>query len=183
MTKKVINNILIALFTSVIIAVVWNYKYDIYYFFLRLLSPKSKDEANNVILKSLHPVFGYKVSKMVKELENNNHTVRLTSGYRSPEKQAQLVASGATNTQPLNSYHNYGFALDLNVDNVKMASSKNSWLNIIGGLYEKYGLRWGGLFNNYDPVHFDFGTKYKISEIKEMYNNSDLVAGKFVKIW
>jgi len=182
MKKKVVHSLIIAVFSSVLLAVIVLYRFDIYYFFLRLITPRSQSSENNTLIKGLHPVFGYKIAKMVKELERDGGNVKLTSGYRSPEKQAQLVASGNTNTQPLNSYHNYGFALDMNIDGVKMASSKASWLNLIGGIYEKYGLRWGGNFSDYDPVHFDFGNKYKISEIKEMYNNGELVSSKFIKI-
>ena len=99
--------------------------------------------------------------------------IQLNSSYRSLEKQQQLrdayIARGKTGlpaSSPGSSHHNFGWAIDFNPilkDGTKLMSSKTKnpkaqWeASGIVQLGESVGLRWGGNFSNYDPIHFDGG--------------------------
>lgn len=80
--------------------------------------------------------------------EYNNLHPRLTSGYRSLEKQAQLYERYLRGEHrypvapPGRSDHNYGRAFDLVSDNN----------DALGRLWESWGGLWGGRFR--DPIHF-----------------------------
>jgi len=113
-----------------------------------------------------------------------NIQIQLNSSYRSLEKQQQLrddylacLEAKKNNTQdpkkdclpassPGNSHHNFGWAIDFNPilsDGTKLMSDKNKnpkteWeASGLVQLGESVGLRWGGNFSNYDPIHFDGG--------------------------
>jgi peptidoglycan L-alanyl-D-glutamate endopeptidase CwlK len=183
--KELIKRVLIGIFISVIATAIYACRHIIYYWWLRIITPKTKDEANNQIIKELHPVFAYKIAKLVKTRENAGHNIILTSGFRSWEQQEELYNSGETTAPPGSSLHNYGMAVDLNEDGIlKMATSASTWRNSgIVSDAENMGMRWGGDFNNYDPVHFDYMKKYDINLLKGLYQNGHLVQKKYVKIW
>lgn len=103
--------------------------------------------------------------------------IQLNSSYRSLEKQQQLrddylacKASGRDDclpaSSPGSSHHNFGWAIDFNPilsSGIKLLSDpdknpKSEWeASGIVQLGESVGLRWGGYFSNYDPIHFDGG--------------------------
>ena len=181
-SKELIKKIAIGVLTSVVIAFLYSYRYQIYYTVLRILTPKSSNPENNEIIRGLHPIFAYKAGKIVKDIERNGGTIVLTSGYRSPQKQEYLYNTGQTTAPALSSYHNFGFAFDCNINGLKMASSKDKWKPFADYIKDKYNVRWGGDFSSfYDPVHFDYGTKYPISELRNLYNEEKLVNKTFVK--
>ena len=63
-----------------------------------------------------------------------------------------------------------------------MASSKTSWQKVANLGKAKYGLRWGGDFSGgWDKVHFDYGNKYSIQQLKALYEMNELVNKKYVK--
>jgi peptidoglycan L-alanyl-D-glutamate endopeptidase CwlK len=185
--KKLIKRIIIGVLTSVIIALILMYRYHLKYFYLKLITPKVNIE-NEEKYKDLHPVFKYHFYKFLKTLEKQGVKIIATSGYRSIEKQNELYNAGITNTKGGYSTHNFGIGADLNLItpegvNLKMATSKNKWLDTIQG-FESFGLRWGGNFSGfYDPVHFDIKDKFPDLEyLRMLYSNNDLVNKKFVKI-
>ena len=103
--------------------------------------------------------------------------IQLNSSYRSLEKQQQLrddylacKASGRDNclpaSSPGSSHHNFGWAIDFNPilsSGIKLMSDpdknpKSEWeASGLVQLGQSVGLRWGGYFSNYDPIHFDGG--------------------------
>ena len=183
--KELIKRILLAIFVSFVATIIYSYRYAIYYKYLRLRTPKTNDPANNEIIAGLHPVFAYRIAKLVKSREDQGHSIILTSGFRSWDQQEQLYNSGQTTAPAGSSLHNYGMAADLNEDGVlKMATPASTWrASGIVEEAEKLGLRWGGNFGNYDPVHFDFMEKYDINLLRGLYQNGQLVQNKYVKIW
>ena len=78
-------------------------------------------------------------------------SLRLVSGYRSPQQQAALRMRWESGDPSVvyppaqHSYHESGLAVDL----------ESSRLSDLGRFWESLGGRWGGRFG--DPVHFDFG--------------------------
>jgi peptidoglycan LD-endopeptidase CwlK len=182
--KKIVKRIIIGVCTSLFIALVLMYRYHIYYYILKLKTPKVEIE-NDEKFKFIHPVFKYNLYKFLKTLEQRNYKIIATSGYRSFEKQNELYNSGLSTAKAGYSLHNYGLAVDINLvtpegNSLVMNSSKNNWLVAVSE-YEKYGLRWGGNFN--DNVHFDYKNKYPdIEYLKMLYDNNDLVNKKFIKI-
>lgn len=129
--------------------------------------------SHDSILKELHPKAKHLMKDFIKEVEERTgYKVYITSGYRSFAKQEELKAQGHTNTSAGNSYHNYGLGLDVNLVKddvwVKKGSSYNTWANTgVIQIANEYGLRWGGDFSNYDPVHFDLGNYFTISQLKQ----------------
>ena len=106
-----------------------------------------------------------------------NHDIQIytNSGYRTFEEQQILrdayIARGRTGlpaSSAGNSTHNYGLAIDFNPvvsyklsDGSTMLHSKNhpksEWISsgIAAAIASVPGLRWGGDFGNYDPIHID----------------------------
>lgn len=81
--------------------------------------------------------------------------VRITSGYRSPERQSRLQnrwdagdRDGLVVRPASRSWHMQGLAVDV--------STRSSNFELFRENMESFsGVRWGGRFRNPDPVHFD----------------------------
>ncbi len=182
--RRFIKKVIITLFVSILVLIILHYKYHFFYFLLRSITPKTNNPENDQKIKELHPVFAVKVARFIKEIEKNGGVVKITSGFRSYEKQSQLYNSGQTPAPPGSSFHNFGQAIDINVNNLVQASSVENWQPIADLGKNKYGFRWGGDFvNNWDKIHFDNGNRYKIEQLQNLYNNNDLVNNNFVKIF
>jgi len=182
--SKLLKRIAVSVFVAIVVLVIMSYKYHFYYFFLRLITPRTNKAENNEKISELHPVFAYKVGRFINELERNGSNVTITSGFRSFEKQSELYNSGITPAPPGSSFHNYGQAVDINVDNLVQASSVQAWSPVAELAKNKYGFRWGGDFQgNWDKVHFDNGNFYKMEQLKKLYNENEIVNNKYVKIF
>lgn len=99
--------------------------------------------------------------------------VRLTSGYRSVEKQKDLLRRWKRGepgifkpAAPGQSYHNWGLAVDIR-------TSPPDALRRVGEIAEDFGLRWGGRFG--DPVHLDAGNDFTIEKAKARFKTRNLV--------
>jgi peptidoglycan L-alanyl-D-glutamate endopeptidase CwlK len=112
-------------------------------------------------LQQLHPEVQDKFRELVAAVEGSGYHVIITSGYRSFEKQAALHKENSANAQAGRSPHNYGLALDLNLQKGvgvwRKSTTKKEWENTgVPALAKSLGFRWGGNFTAYyDPVHFD----------------------------
>lgn len=96
------------------------------------------------------------------ELKDKGYEPFVTSGHRMPSHQRDLYDSGTGHqtAQPCRSDHQYGFALDINVNlppdedgnvaSARAASSNNTWEPIVDIAHDK-GLAWQG---RKDRVHF-----------------------------
>lgn len=181
--SKLLNRVLISVIVSITVALIIHFRFHIYYGFLRAITPKTNSSENDLIISELHPVFALKVARFVNRLEREGNIVKLNSGYRSPEYQQQLINQGENAAQPFYSYHNYGLAVDMNVNNLKESTNKQQW-QPIASLAKSLGFRWGGDFSsNYDPIHFDLGSEHEISNLKNAYDNGKLVNNKYVKLF
>jgi D-alanyl-D-alanine carboxypeptidase len=91
--------------------------------------------------------------------------VQIVSGYRDKAHQAQLKKQNSKNAPAGKSKHNMGKAIDINVVQKSLfsskrllkSSSKQQWeASEITAIAKLYNLHWGGDFKNYhDPVHFE----------------------------
>jgi hypothetical protein len=116
-----------------------------------------------------HPEFvPYMKAFMFKCWSDQRAKIRINSVYRTPQKQAELLAKwkrkGGTGPKPgKTSYHLYGMAIDFNptLATGRMLMSDDPvalWQQAgIVAAGEAVNLYWGGRFRgNYDPIHFDF---------------------------
>jgi hypothetical protein len=91
--------------------------------------------------------------------------VQIISGYRDKAQQAELKKKNRKNAPAGKSKHNMGKAIDINVVQKNLfsskrllkSSSKQQWeASEITAIAKFYNLHWGGDFKNYhDPVHFE----------------------------
>ena len=115
-------------------------------------------------IAELHPTYQPYVIKLINTAYTKlGITWVVTDGYRSPAAQGSL-SGGVTNAGPLQSYHQYGLAIDVvSVRNGKityLSDGKQSIVdsNAIGVIGESLGLVWGGKFktkNGPDYPHFE----------------------------
>lgn len=98
------------------------------------------------LLAELNPVAAAAVKPLLIDLYKSGHLVTWYSGWR-PES---------------TTYHRYGMALDLNLTRPdgsalrKAGATKSDW-QPIADMAAKWGLRWGGNFQEIDINHFDLG--------------------------
>ena len=139
-------------------------------------SPPPNTSQHTPFLTSLHPEFlPYVKCFLWRCWDELGMQIHLNSTYRSLAKQQQLrdryLACKGTKpclpaSSPGSSHHNFGWAIDFNPilrDGTKLMSNpdknpKSEWeASGIVNLGQSVGLRWGGYFSNYDPIHFDGG--------------------------
>lgn len=138
----------------------------------------------SLLNKRAQPVF----REFIKRVQDNGFQVIITSGYRDASRQAELrKGKGSFAVKPGNSYHNYGFAIDINAikdgEQLKLSSGKEKWEKSgIPAIGRELGLRWGGDFigrEKGDYVHFDYPI-LPMPQIKEL---AALQFGKDVLTW
>ncbi|WP_080354947.1 M15 family metallopeptidase [Stenotrophomonas maltophilia] len=108
--------------------------------------------AQERVWKGVHPDLREKIEAIQDVMRDEGFDLRPVEGYRSPERQAVLLASasGVTSVGAWSSCHNYGLALDAAI----YVGGKPSWNlsdpHVIAG-YERFGelaeilgLNWGG---------------------------------------
>lgn len=107
-------------------------------------------------LVALDPSFRPWAEWFIGELESMGIQVTVTSGRRSPQAQASLIARGLSTASRSN--HLTGFAFDMNILGRTWRQTPPEWWEWVGGAWEGLGpgFRWGGRFRSYDPVHFDY---------------------------
>lgn len=127
------------------------------------INPKSQEK-----LATLEPQVQERASKFMvlaeKWAAENGYEVRITEGYRTPERQEELYAQGrtapgprVTNARAGQSNHQSKKAFDIVIlKNGKEVDKKEIWSQL-GALGKSAGLAWGGDFKSiYDPNHFEF---------------------------
>jgi GH24 family phage-related lysozyme (muramidase) len=94
----------------------------------------------------------------------NGYEVKVTEGYRSPERQNELYAQGrtapgprVTNARAGQSHHQSKRAFDVMITkNGKEVDKREVWAQL-AKLGKQSGLAWGGDFRSiYDPNHFEY---------------------------
>lgn len=141
-------------------------------------STKVWQKASQNIIDSLHPEMRPYVTRFINRCQAEaGIKLTLTSGYRSIDKQKQLIKQGRPAAQPGKSYHNYGLAIDVKPTN------SNDWYTI-GQIGQSIGFRWGKHFRSpqSEPWHFDMGFDNSTSELLKRYNAGDLRDDGYVNI-
>jgi peptidoglycan L-alanyl-D-glutamate endopeptidase CwlK len=95
--------------------------------------------------------------------ERHGYEMALIEGYRSPERQAKLLALGSQVTQagPYMSYHQFGLAADCAFfrDGKIVISEQDPWAMrgyaLFGEIAEQVGLTWGGGWKMRDLGHVE----------------------------
>lgn len=126
------------------------------------------------MIERLHPIVLAKAQQFVRLAQAEGIRVKLTEGYRPPERQASLLATGATDAKPGWSFHQYGLAFDaVPLDGLGRAwweAPKNIW-QALGRIGESLGLAWGGRWKptaklpEGDRPHFEYHPGFTIQDL------------------
>ncbi len=126
------------------------------------LDPQKFDSEQLEKLEILHDTAKPIFAQFVEEVEQKTGwKVWITSSYRTFAHQQRLKQENPKNATPGLSWHNYGFAIDINLkkdgQQIRKASSRREWeATGIKQIAEKYNLFWGiDIVGYHDPVHFD----------------------------
>lgn len=132
------------------------------------------DEKQEIYIDFLHEKAKDRFRAFIRRAEKETGwKVIIKSGFRTFAKQAELKAKDSRNASPGRSYHNYGMAIDINLEKngkmLKMASPKNEWLaSGVPAIMKDMGITWGGGFPNYfDPVHGDLRLFFDVDMLYE----------------
>jgi LAS superfamily LD-carboxypeptidase LdcB len=117
-------------------------------------------------IKRVNPASYETFKAFIRHIEaTTDWEVQIVSGYRDNVQQAQLKKQNRKNAPAGKSKHNMGKAIDINVVQKSLfsskrllkSSSKQQWeASEITQIAKFYNLHWGGDFKNYhDPVHFE----------------------------
>lgn len=104
--------------------------------------------------------------------EQHGYQAVLLEGYRSPERQAELLLRGPSVTQaaPNMSYHQHGLAADVAFlrDGKLVISERDPWAmrgyEHYGALAEAAGLTWGGRWKMMDLGHVELRRREALSD-------------------
>lgn len=142
---------------------------------------------------TLHPEVQRRAKLVIAEanekFEPYGYRVGVFEGYRSPDRQADLMQKGYSQTaDELSSYHVWGLAVDIvfltkngnwtwepgikpawyDVTEWLSDESKYPW-QVLGEIGKKHGFEWGGDFRGFfDGAHFQLPVM-RISELKNTY--------------
>lgn len=124
----------------------------------------------NIDPYKLLPLVARKVLELIGLAEEAGTPIRITEGYRSPARQAELYAQGrtkpgkiVTNAKPGESIHQYGCAFDIVFTKT---GYEGNW-DKIGQLGKSLGFTWGGDFKSIkDRPHFELTLGYKTADFK-----------------
>lgn len=111
----------------------------------------------------LNPAFTQTVLLVFARMEARGYPLALLEGYRSPERQDKLAASGTrvTNARAYQSKHQYGLAADVAPvkDGRLRISERDPWAmeayRALGEEAERAGLIWGGRWSLKDYGHIE----------------------------
>ena len=134
---------------------------------------------HKLFINDLNPAVQNKFTNLIQAIQDRGYNVLITSGYRSFKKQSDLHQENKKNAKPGYSLHNYGLAIDLNLQKGvklwKKNTDRQAWIDTgIPDLAKKLGFRWGGDFKSYyDPIHFDinYDTTKLLSQAKNKFGS------------
>lgn len=113
-------------------------------------------------LDGLVPKLKIAAEKLVETMASLGKPIRITEGFRSMERQAELYAQGrtkpgniVTNAKPGQSRHNFGEAIDVVFKLTGYNAPQADW-ELLGATGEALGLSWGGRWKGFvDLPHFE----------------------------
>lgn len=132
--------------------------------------PKKKLNIPDIKQYKLLPLVERKSVELIRLCKEAGMPIRITEGYRSLERQAQLYAQGrtapgkiVTNAKPGESIHQYGCAFDVVFT---QTGYEGDW-NKLGQIGKMLGFTWGGDFKSIkDRPHFELTLGYKMIDFK-----------------
>ncbi len=142
-------------------------------------------------INDLHESGKKKITDFIAKTQARGYRVIITTGYRSFEKQVELKKENSKNASPGLSMHNYGLAIDINLQRGtelwRKRDTKEKWIQTgIPQMAKNMGLFWGGDFKTYhDPVHFEIdmdGAKLLAQAKKQFGNDPNKIQGNKVLI-
>jgi len=132
------------------------------------------DPSTNRVIEGLHPSIRYDAAKFINDVKDQTGQqlrVPYPGGFRTPEQQDELLASGrgVTSLPGGKSYHNYGLAFDitgLNPDG-KTTSDSIDFARFAPTAKAR-GFEWGGDWKKQDLPHFQRTFGYNTNELRQM---------------
>lgn len=125
-------------------------------------------EAENLIVRDihiLHPAFRNKIVLLFVEAKKLGIDLFISETYRTPERQNKFFGMKLSKVRSGSSKHQYGLAIDvIPVINGKSYADNHEVLKRVGLIGEKLGLKWGGRWKFYDPIHFEY--KWNLNDLK-----------------
>ncbi len=116
------------------------------------------DQESSRQLSEVNTELARRVEAMAAALANRGITIKVSSGFRSVERQRQLYANRRSNPYPVavpgTSKHERGLAVDV----VPVGARTAAVWRAIGEEAKRAGLRWGGDFARPDPVHVELAS-------------------------
>lgn len=120
-------------------------------------------------LDGIHPALASYIEQadqIVRDQTENALSLSVVSGYRSPTRQAQLLARwnagdrrGLVVKPAARSKHSEGLAVDLGFvwagRTLTVAETPRAYWQFLADLLRPVGVRWGGTFSPPDLNHFD----------------------------
>lgn len=112
--------------------------------------------------------------ELLKRAQAAGIPVRVTEGFRSPERQKQVLQAGTSLAEPGWSFHQYGLAFDvvpLAYISMKNWNPSGPLWTTLGEIGESLGLRWGGRFApsvklpDGDKPHFEYHPGFSITDL------------------
>ena len=116
------------------------------------------ESTNRAYLQDLTPEMQDRTKQLIAYANSKGYDVEITSGYRTPEKQAELREKYKNEPGRVakNSAHCAGKAVDISV--YKNGVKSDEGYNLLGQYAKsELGMRWGGDFSTYrERWHFDY---------------------------
>jgi len=114
----------------------------------------AQSQLGDQVLQGLAPEAASLASRLIEQAKARGITLRLFAGYRSPQQQAELVATGRSRAAL--STHNTGLAFDVVLfEDGKAVFDANRYA-AVGEIGKALGLVWGGDYKAFpDAPHFE----------------------------
>lgn len=128
-------------------------------------------------LANVHPTIKTKAIELIKRAYSQGIYVLITQGFRSIAEQNELYAQGrtkpgkiVTNAKGGYSYHNFGLAFDIVIQNADSSLCWNTgdkrW-KTVGAIGKSLGLEWGGEWRKFpDYPHFQLTFGLSLADLR-----------------
>jgi peptidoglycan LD-endopeptidase CwlK len=145
------------------------------------------DAESDIKIKDLHPNIRAKAREFLNKAEKQGLKLRIVSGLRDFQEQAELYKMGrtkkidpitgkkidiVTNAKAGQSMHNYGLAIDV----VSIVNGKEDWENTdwkkVAQIGKSVGFEWGGNWKTFiDRPHFQMTFGNSLAQLQGKYKN------------